>query len=702
MRFRDLALDSAYDTGDITSDVLGDFYLPVLSAAVSYDRLAGFFSSSALAVAARGVAGLIGNGGIMRLAASPKLTQGDVEALRTCDTEEERLSLISSRADCSLDIDVLTEEIARDHFRALAWMVAQGRLRMKLVLPGGDDQDPRDGLYHQKVGILRDAENDLVSFSGSINETASGWLVNAEEFKVFRSWEHSELRFLNHDTQLFSRYWTDSAPGYRAVDLSPELLERLKGYAPDDLEDLPSWKAMSPKGKRPTTKAYRLRDYQSAAVKNWVDAGYRGILAMATGTGKTKTAVAALEYVERQAGSQLCVLTAPQQTIAGQWAQDLASHKPLVLFEKSDWRKSLADLRAQIALRDLRSVYIIAVEDTARTDDFVRIVGDIASRMDRAVIVADEVHGMGAPTTRRALAPFYTHRLGLSATWERYFDDEGTDLLEEYFGGPVYTFGIKEALDWRDPETGLSALCSYTYHPTFVHLDGDELERYQDLTAIIVKLSGRGDDPDVAESIERKLFERAEIIKSASAKIPALASILDAMEAPFSHALVYCSTEAQMQEAMSVLRAKRVKYHRFTGTEGTRPSAKYAGLTERDFIIRSLDRGDIDCLVAMNCLDEGIDVPTARLGVILASSGNPRQFIQRRGRLLRRAPGKDHAEIHDVIVAPSITSLSDAAVRELERRVFGKELARIDEFAENAMNRLEIRARVLKVLTSLS
>jgi superfamily II DNA or RNA helicase len=701
MSFRELELASAYDSGDFMSDVLADFYVPVLSEAVTYDRLAGYFNSTALAVAARGIAGLVLNGGTMRLAASPQLSAEDVRALECAETEAERFQVVLGAALTALSLDSLAEQIARDHLRALCWLVSQGRLQIRLIVPTRSDE-ASGGLYHQKVGVLRDSEGDVVSFSGSINETASGWLRNAEEFKVFRSWEKSQLPFLNHDTQTFARYWTDSSPGYRAIELSDEVLGHLHGYAPSDVESLPSWIDMCPPRRKRTPKKTQLRDYQSTAVRNWVAADCQGILAMATGTGKTKTAVAALEYLRHQGGSQLCVITAPQQTIAGQWAKDLEASKPLVLFEKTDWQAELTNLNAHLKLRREDEVCIVVVEDTARNPQFLAAVGAIADRMDRAVIVADEVHGLGASQTRQALAPFFTHRLGLSATWERYFDDEGTELLEAYFGGPVFTFGIKEALDWRDPETGLSALCPYSYTPEFIHLDGAELDDYVELTRKIIKLSGSTDDPRIRERYELLLFRRADIVKSASQKMLAFGSILDQLSGDVTHGLIYCSNESQMQDAMVVLRRRRIKYHRFTGTEGTRPSKQYRGLTERDFIIRSLDDGDIDVLVAMNCLDEGIDVPSARLGVILASSGNPRQFIQRRGRLLRRAPGKDVARIYDVIVAPNPDLLSDPAMRELERRLFGKELDRIDEFAANAANRLEVRAAVLRVLTDLS
>ena len=557
-----------------------------------------------------------------------------------------------------------------------------------------------DGLFHQKVGILRDDEGDVISFSGSVNETAAGWTENIEEFKVFRSWEPGQVEFLNHDVDLFGKYWQYSTGKAEAVPLPSAARDKLLNYAPDDVAQL-DLDALARKHPRRAQKgSFSLRNYQSTAVQAWFDNGCRGVFEMATATGKTKTAVAALERLEGEGGRQLCVVTAPYHNIAVQWAHELGAHKPLRLYQQCDWRKALANLVAEAKLGLHEMQYICVVQDTACGDDFLAYLADLAQSYDRVVFVGDEMHGLGAPQTKHALAEFYTHRLGLSATPKRWFDEEGSSVLDDFFGDTVFEFGIREALEWRDPSTGLSALCPYTYHPVFVELAEEELQEYMEITEKLVKYLG-SDDSDAKDQLEQLLFKRAGIVKQAGRKIAALAQIVASLGS-LSHTLIYCHNTNQMDEVMTVLREREIKYSRFTGMEGTKSDPAFGGLSEREVLIRALAAGEIDALVAMKCLDEGVDVPSARIGVLLASSGNPREFIQRRGRLLRRSEGKDHAVIYDLVVAPNITWLKDARARDLERRIFQKELDRINDFAETALNRLDARTEVLKLLARLT
>lgn len=669
---------------------------------MTYDRLAGYFSSSALAVAARGIAGLIRNGGKMRVVASPHLARADIQALEGVADVQAWREAAEAAIDVSLDLDCLADEIMRDHARAMAWMLAEGRLDIRLVVPC-DSACANEGLFHQKVGVLADGEGYAISFSGSINETAAGWTNNIEEFKVFRSWEPGEEGFLGHDRDLFDRYWSLSTANAVAISLPDAARSRLLSYAPDDISDLELDALVERRLRLRETRSLGLRDYQDRAVSEWFKNDCRGILEMATATGKTRTAAAALAQLRTMGGRQLCVITAPYQHIAVQWAKELEPQVVLCLYDKGDWRRALMDLQSNVKLGRSNDVYICSVQNTAANEDFLHIVEGMSHCVDRCVLVGDEVHGLGAPEMQKALGGFYTHRLGLSATPQRWFDDSGNDVLRDYFGRTVFTFGIREALEWRDPVTGLSALCPYRYWPVFVTLGREELEDYHELTERIVKLWGRQDDEDVKRKLDLLLFRRAEVVKEAGQKIAALEEILDQVKS-ITQALIYCHSTEQMEKVMGVLRARGIRYHRFTGKEDTKPNGEFGGSSEREHILRSLSEGDIDVLVAMKCLDEGVDVPSARIGIILASSLNPREFIQRRGRLLRRSDseGKDHAEIFDVVVAPSGKWPSDPRVREMEYSIFGKELERIDDFAETAMNGLEARTRVLELMASLA
>lgn len=697
MGLQDVEFDRAYDTGMPGVDVLLDFYVPALAQSTRYDRLAGFFSSASLAVAAKGIAGLIASRGKMRVVACPRFPQADLEMLSNIHDAGERVSLAERAAFAALDTDGLTDEIARNHVRAMAWMLAEGHLDIRLAVPT-DMEIARDGLFHQKVGVLTDAVGDSMSFSGSINETASAWLDNVEQFKVFRSWETWDHEMVEFDTRAFASYWEGSSTQVDVVPLAGAARERLLSYAPTDVEKLDLGDYQRRRSR--VTSKVKLRSYQAEAVEAWFRHDCLGVLEMATGTGKTKTAAECISRLDRQSGKQLTVITAPYQHIAAQWIQELSDRQPVIAHGGADWRRQLADAVADVKLGRRSGVTVVAVQDTAGGDRFTEALKKSSAAFDRILFVGDEVHGLGAPETRRALLGCYTHRLGLSATPSRWFDEDGTRVLDEYFGGVVYTFGIKEALEWCDPESGLSALCPYKYYPHAISLEGEELEEYLKLSERLRLFMGK-DDRDSKERLELLLFKRAAIVKTASQKIDALAAILD--RAPeLRDGLIYCHSKEQMAHVTDLLHQRGLTYHRFTGDEGTRPLKEFHGRTERDVILSGLADGMYQALVAIKCLDEGVDVPSAAFGVILASSSNPKEYIQRRGRLLRRSPGKTMAMIHDVVVVPDQSLLNDPVLSRLERDLFEKELKRIDEFGADASNGLEVRSWVLNLFDSLT
>ena len=261
----------------------------------------------------------------------------------------------------------------------------------------------------------------------------------------------------------------------------------------------------------------------------------------------------------------------------------------------------------------------------------------------------------------------------------------------EYFGGVVYTFGIHEALHWTDPNTGQTPLCPYDYFPRFVELAEDEAEEYEVLSDQIKVATVAGESLDQNDNLRRLLVKRARIVKRAQNKIPMLREIL--RELPhYSGTLVYCSDKKQLGVAAAVLDELGITYRRFSGDEGAFPKKALGDKSEREIIMNDFETGAVDVLLAMKCLDEGVDIPSAKRGIILASSTNPREFIQRRGRLLRRFPGKMKSEIYDVLVTPSFSAAGDAS----EMNMFVKELKRVDEFARDASNEVEIRHLIME------
>lgn len=692
---RERTFARAYDSGNTEVDVVNDFLSPALSSGVSYDRLAGYFNSGALAAAARGISEFVMNGGKMRVIASPQLSPKDLDMLKTINTQSARLSIFSSALlESVTNSDLLADEFERDHVAAMAWMLREGQLEIRIAL-AADGQD-ETALFHQKVGIVTDAIGDQVSFSGSINETAAGWTKNIEEFKVFRSWQDSESDFVKHDKELFNRYWSaDQNERVKVVPIEKAVFDEIIKLAPKNFSDLRLSRPRTATSKKEKSTLV-LRDYQKAAVDAWLSSGRRGLLEMATGTGKTKTALATFEKVLDGNPRLMTVITAPYQHIAAQWVKEFSEHEPLFLANESDWRESLHKAINECLLGVRTSLVVISVQNTACSKDFLHYL-ELGKKAGLSLfLIADEVHGLGSKEFQKALSPTYELRLGLSATPSRWFDEEGSAILEDFFGGSVFKFTIQDALTWINPIDGLTPLCPYEYEPVFVELNSRELVQYEELTKKILKLMSFSDDPEVQKRLAHLQYERADIIKEAEAKLTALRKKLSETES-VSRSIIYCNNFEQMDEVQEILRDLGIRYRRFTGQEGTRALPEYNGHSERDWALRDFGRDEIEVLIAIKCLDEGVDIPSATTGYILASSGNPREFIQRRGRLLRRYPGKEMANVIDFVVKPSVSPDHDLALKTFEKNIFQKELARMGDFSQTASNYLSVLTKIDEV-----
>jgi superfamily II DNA or RNA helicase len=295
------------------------------------------------------------------------------------------------------------------------------------------------------------------------------------------------------------------------------------------------------------------------------------------------------------------------------------------------------------------------------------------------------VHNLGASRIRELLPEKIRFRLGLSATPERHRDEEGTAAIFDYFGGVVFEYGIRQAIKDK-------ILCPYHYHPVVVDLTDEEGEEYWRLTQEIGRKFPRDEDSDLPDVVKMLLIRRARLLASCANKLPALSAALDGLDNKVSKAMIYCGDgrvedlasedEALIRQVDAAVRllgnSHKLIVRRFTCSEP---------MSEREDILNHLRDGSLDAVVAIRCLDEGIDVPDVRMGFLLASSTNPRQFIQRRGRLLRRAEGKTHAEIWDFIVRPpDMGGKVDAETFNLERKLFARELARVVDFCQTAEN----------------
>jgi superfamily II DNA or RNA helicase len=693
---RELDLRDTYDSGEVGIDPISEFLEPCLAASVMYDRLSGYFSSRVIALAAQGLAKFMASNGHFRLIMSSQLNPSDFERLSQALDEGESYDHLFEDVDWSSAS--AADLIERQHFEAMCWLLSEGRLEIKVVihtdeLEGRAKHAP---IFHQKVGIFRDAAGDRISFSGSINETVAGWTGNIEEFKVFKSWVPGTRAFVEHDETKFERYWKLKQDGlFRSIDLPRAFKEKMISQAPADMPSLP--RRIS--ARRQVGQEIRYRDYQLRAIRAWSDAGMRGILEMATGTGKTKTARGCIELA-RKAGPSLALVTAPYEHIAKQWMQELVDWRPILVSGAHEWREEIRSAINKRKLGRIEHLLVVAVQHTASRPQFIKLIEEASTAFEKHLFVGDEVHGLGARAFQAAMVEVCNLRLGLSATPERYFDDEGSKAITSYFGGTVFSFPTSEAMRWRDPITGERALSPYKYFPIPVSLEDDEFETYKQLSSRLRKLMASDQSPDIQDLREKLLFERAAVVKMARQKVPALSAELSRREHAPVHALIYCHEMEQLTEVAEELMRLGIVYQKITGEESNVPEAKYDGLSERDWILKHFGLGVTKVLLAIKCLDEGVDIPAARTGFILASSGNPREFIQRRGRLLRPSPNKDFAEVYDFIVVPPRTGIGadDAADW---RGIIAREIRRIEEIASDALNFDDVKTTLAMIYAEM-
>lgn len=661
MSFLELELNPSYDSD--SDDILEDFYIPVLSNCKRYQRLAGFFTSNALAVAAKGVLELIQNNGKMELIVGAKLQKDDVDAI--CEGKKNPDKILSENM--LLDLELIEEKIEKDHVKALAWMIANGTLEIKVAIVYGSNGIPLDfetacqkGIFHQKIGILEDSEGNVISFSGSINETAAAWKDNIEEFKVFRSWVPGEVNHLKTDIRRFEKFWHGETERLKIYDVPLAVRQKLIEIAPKEITNL------NLGNKKPTMK---LRSYQKDAITAWFENFNNGIFEMATGTGKTYTAIGATKKLIEKEKKLVVVVTCPFIHLVSQWKENLEDFgfSCLEAFGSSTtWQNKLANKLFDFKNNIHKVICVVTTHDTFSSLKFTKLIKSISGNV---LLIADEVHGLGSPERRKGLISTYNYRLGLSATPTRWFDDEGTDLLLNFFDKVVFIYSLEKAI-----ENGY--LSKYEYYPYLVELNSDEFEKYREITKrIVIEYQKTKNSKKRSQLLNLFCILRQKIIVNADAKFLIFKEILDKIE-NLCHCLVYCSPQ-QIAIVQNILNERGVIQHKFTAKEN---------LKERERLLDSFAKGQYRILVAMKCLDEGVDVPATKTAIILASSTNPKEFIQRRGRILRKSPGKDKAIIYDVIVVPSLSTNINDDFFDLEASIMKKEILRYIEFAKTAIN----------------
>lgn len=705
MSFQELDIKKEYRS--LLDSVAKDFYIPLLSQAVKYQRAVGFFSSSSLVEISKGISELAKNGGKIQLVASPYLSDEDVEAIKSGYAMRDQVVKEAIRRE-------MTEgktPFEKARLNLLANLISDNILDIKIAFT--EDSD-RMGMYHEKMGIITDAEGNRVAFAGSMNESATAMTLNYESIDVFCSWKGEEDRVIAKENA-FASIWNDIEPNIKIIDfpeLKQEIIEKYKRSVPDfeidkkeyapDIDtvlhtDLGVYSEYGPK----FPEWFKLHDYQDEAITEWQKRNYRGIFDMATGTGKTYTGLGALTTLSKNIGHKLAaIIVCPYQHLVEQWVEDILKFNidPIIGYSDSsqkDWPKRLKDaIRDQKLKVRGKEFFCFICTNATFSSDYVQT--QLAKIKSDTLLMVDEAHNFGAPYLSCLLYDNYKYRLALSATLDRHNDEEGTAKLYDFFGEKCIEYTLDRAIEEKK-------LTKYKYYPIVVTLTEEELEAYDNLSYEIGKciMKGKNGKMKLSSRGEKLALKRSRIVAGAKNKLTMLEEVIQ----PYihdKHILVYCGATKgleQNQDRTDVDSEDIRQIDAVTDLLGNKLGMEVSQFTskesveEREVLKREFSAGDtLKVLIAIKCLDEGVNIPKIKTAFILASTTNPKEYIQRRGRVLRLAEGKEYAEIYDFITLPydteSVTSLTEAQVKRNSTLV-KNELRRAEEFSRIAVNMVE-------------
>ena len=494
MSLKELSLQYEYRSDG--ANLVKDFYTPCLRNATQYYRAVAYFTSNGLALNVQGLSTFIRHGGQMRLVTGPKLMSDDIEAIQR--GYEAKVQNLDSSFDCDF------EKVSYDRSMLLTWLIAHDHLDIKIACPSDSNAAYPHAIYHEKTGVFLDDNNNAIAFSGSSNETVGGLLNNFESIDVHWSWDDTQER-VQQKVDNFQRLWDNNTDKLEIIDFlnaaaenllihqtvyeteqtektdKPEIIEQAIPYLPKDIV---------------------LREYQSEAIDAWFKNGCRGLWEMATGTGKTITALSALAKLREEKEHLFVVIACPYQHLVDQWYEEAVrfGFEPIRAYKSSKtWVSQVSNALGLHNWRVSKAVCIITTHTTFIGNNMQKFLSNMKNS---TVLVADEVHHLGAKRSREKLVEVFNYRLGLSATPNRWFDDVGTEMLKAYFGETIYEYPLDKAI--RE-----GYLCPYYYYPHLVELTDEEFEEYELLTDRISKLYHRADYDELSDALERLLIKRA-------------------------------------------------------------------------------------------------------------------------------------------------------------------------------------------------
>lgn len=702
-----------YRTGSDWEPIV--FHLDTLLESNRLDLLLGYFSSSAINVLALGFAKFLSNSGQVRMVVNHILSEQDKKAiLKGQNTSEDAYNFTVEdvrRLKSSLN------EYGRHFFECLAWLISSKRIQIRAIKPKS-----HHGIAHYKSGIFSDGMNQ-VRFKSSCNFTASGLLENLEELSIRRSWKSAEdVHAIAEYQAYFEDIFNGQADFAEYVPIQDVEVVIQNEFGDKNLHELLIQESQLLLKKQAQVRKPHLqkaierandeierylaeprfpfpsgaRAYQMEAYLNWVNNDYKGIFAMATGTGKTITSLNCVLKECQQSVEKIykAVILVPTISLVEQWEKEAKAfnfQNVIKVSSKNEWKPELNTILTSFRFGGNHSLLIICTYATFYREQFQTYFRKLPHD---TILIADEGHNIASPKVLEVL-PFVhlQKRIGLSATPKRIYDPEGTDEMERFFHDVepyTYSFSMERAIEEK-------VLCQYRYFPHLVSLNEDELDRYVEISKKLVKLyDHRRGEHQNSDLLEKLLLARKRIVQKAEGKLGITRKILEQQfieQNNLKYTFIYVPEGfAQSNDDILIEDSEDLRLiNQYTqAIGGIHPKilvASFTGTTpNRKEILQQFQSGEIHVLASMKCLDEGVDIPRAEFAVFCSSTGNPRQFIQRRGRVLRQHPDKHLAIIHDLVVAPDLSGQVNEETFNMERNMVKKELERVAHFAFMSIN----------------
>ena len=660
MGFKDLQIKKSY-INQGSDNIVDSLLNPALKQAVSYKRSVGFFSSSVFRLLMSSLPSFIRNKGTIQLIVSPALSSDDIEAIQL--GYEKKEEIVNRRFIQDFDQEIRCFDDVS--LNTLSELIARGFMDIKVASVKNDI-----GIYHDKLGILTDKEGNTIVFYGSANSSINAYQNNYEKIRVVRSWVDGEGDSVGEEVFEFDRMWENKNEFLDVYDFKTSIKQCILKV----VQERQANKSHSP---------IVLYDYQKQAIQNWENNGYKGFYVMATGTGKTWTAIySAKRLVEKN--KALIVIAAPYKHLVKQWAEDVKRAFPdasmvLISSENPQWSSVSRQLVIAQKYSPEKQIILITTIKSFYSTKFKNVIN---LSDEEKLLIVDEAHRF----TQRSddLHKIYKYMLGLSATPVNGKNNEaGLDLIS-FFGGQVFSLPIEEALDKK-------FLVPYNYYPIYVRATEEEESKFSQISSKMAACFRNGVLID-KDSFVKYVRARLRILSMAEEKIDKIDDLLKVV-VDKNHFVVYCGDGRLFDKGNDEIRhIQFVKEH--LDRQGIKTSQFTASedMDRRMELVDMFNKNEIAALVAIRCLDEGINIPSIKSALILSSNDDYREFVQRRGRILRKYEGKACANIYDVIVLPTTMSPKMAII----------ELRRFYEYAKLALNKNEQLLELDKLLQEYS